>query len=42
MEQSFEAKKVLSNEAAGSVERVFNLKTDKTNYVVNGMVVLMK
>ena len=42
VEQSFEAKKVLSNEAAGSVERVFNLKTDKTNYVVNGMVVLMK
>ncbi|MGV3631947.1 MAG: WG repeat-containing protein [Bacteroidota bacterium] len=42
VEYSFEAKKVLSNEASGSVDRVFNLKTGKANYIVNGMVVLMK
>lgn len=42
VEQTFEAKKILSNETAGRAERVFNLKTEKTNYIVNGMVVLMK
>lgn len=42
VEQNFEAKKVLSNENSGKVSRVFNLKTDKANYIVNGMVVMMK
>jgi hypothetical protein len=41
-EQSFEARRVISIRQSAAVERVFNLKTDKANYIVNGMVVMMK